>query len=134
VTCNSASITPLKPTGVVWDSLSGPPPATLPDTTCTLELADGRERTTAVVMDSLTPTWNASVTPLSGGSLTTKLLTSMTSHWRITLTDMDVSGSELVCTTLPVATAADLRKGTLTVMNAGSCNSITLGFTCADGH
>jgi hypothetical protein len=125
-------IEPLKPTGAYWDTMSGPPPATLPDTTCTLELSDGRERTTTVVMDSLMPAWHASVTPTSGEPLTTKVLMSSLSHWRITITDLDVTGSDTVCTTMPIATAADFRKGALTVTDAGSCESITLGFTCAE--
>jgi hypothetical protein len=41
----------------------------------------------------------------SGEPLTTKLLMSSLSHWRITITDLDVTGSDTVCTTLGVSCA-----------------------------
>jgi hypothetical protein len=130
VSCDSAAIAPLKPSGAVWDSLSGPPPATLPDTICVLSLPDGRMRSTPLVMDSLMPVWKSSVTPSSGAPLTSKLLMSPDSRWRITLTDIDTTGSETVCTTLPLAKTADLRAGALTLEDVGSCTRISLSLTC----
>jgi hypothetical protein len=124
-------IEPLKPTGAVWDSLSAAPPGTWPDTTCSLSVPDGRMRTTPLAMDSLAPAWNAPVTLTSGEPLTAKILMSSLAHWRITITDMDTTGSDMVCTTLPVATAADLREGAMTLTDVGSCTAITLGLTCA---
>jgi hypothetical protein len=56
------------------------------------------------------------------------------SNWRITVTDIDMTGGDMVCTTLPVATTVDLRKGSLTITDVGSCISLTLGFACAAGH
>lgn len=130
LSCDSATIEPLKPTGAVWDSLSAAPPGTWPDTMCVLSLPDGRMRSTPLVMDSLMPVWKSSVTPTTGAPLTSRLLMSSDSHWRITLTDIDTTGSETVCTTLPVAKAADLRAGALTLEDVGSCMRIALRFTC----
>jgi hypothetical protein len=130
VSCVSAQIAPTKSTGAVWDSTSNSPPGTYPDAVCELLLEDGRSRETPIVTDSLTPAWNASVTPQNGGPLTAKFLMSSQSHWRISVVDRDAADDDAVCSTLPVPTAADLEKGSLVLTNA-SCTKLTVGFTCA---
>jgi hypothetical protein len=89
-------------------------------------------RSTPLVMDSLMPVWKSSVTPTSGSPLTSKLLMSADSHWRITLTDIDTTGSDTVCSTLPVARSTDLRAGEMTLENIGSCTRISLSLTCLE--
>jgi hypothetical protein len=131
VTCGSATIAATKSTGAVWDSTSSSPPGTYPDATCALSLPDGRMRTTAAVTDSLMPVWSASVTPTSGGPLTAKMLMSAQTHLAITVVDVDANDSDQVCTTMPVFTAADLARGSLTLTKVGSCKTLTLGLTCA---
>jgi hypothetical protein len=97
---------------------------------CELLLEDGRSRATQPITDSLTPMWNASVTPQNGGSLTAKFLMSSQSHWRVSVVDRDAADEDDVCSVLPVPTAADLEKGSLVLTNA-SCTKLTIGFTCA---
>jgi hypothetical protein len=136
VTCDSAVIKSTKPNGMTWDTGVGPNNSSSnPDPYCRLSTTDGRSRSTNAIMDDLTPMWNASVTPTSGGGLTAQLI--MGSGWTITVLDQDNTmgpsggSSEVICQTTPSVTAAVLDSGTLTVSGVDSCTSLVLGFMCA---
>jgi hypothetical protein len=72
-----------------------------------------------------------SVTPTSGGPLTAKMLMSAQTKATVTITDVDATEHDDVCSIPVVVTAADLLKGAVSVSSAGSCKTLTVGLTCA---
>jgi len=134
ISCESAVILPTRPNGSSWD----PPGSTFgngskPDPYCSLWSSDGGDGSTAVITDTLTPSWPSAgnVTSLTRGVSTTVLLAG---GWTISVFDMDgmgpVGAAETICTTTPSVSSSDLRSGGFTVNDVGSCSEIVLGFTC----
>jgi hypothetical protein len=132
--CGSATIAPTKPNGTPWDTgisiSSGPNP----DPFCRLTTSDGRTRSSPVITDTLTPVWNANVTPTSGGGLTARML-STAGSWTLTVYDQDSTGigtaMDFICSVSPAVTSAEFQSGTLSFSSVGSCNQLTLALTCA---
>ena len=102
VTCVSAKVSATKPNGQVWDPAYSSPPQSNADPFCRLDTRDGRSRSSPIMMDTLTPVWNADVTPTSGGGLTASLLLGQ-GQWTITVLDDDpaVPTTETICTVSP---------------------------------
>jgi hypothetical protein len=130
VICHKAKIAPTKPGGASWDSMSGM--SALPDVFCTLTV-DSRSRMTSTDGDSLSPEWDANVTPV-GAMITSTLLMSPEDRWTVTITDQDNStaSEDTVCSVSPHVTGTDLLDGEVTLTNVDSCNELVLGFACAD--
>jgi hypothetical protein len=132
VVCQSATIAATKPNGTVWDP-SQKGTAQNPDGVCELSI-DIWSRSSTVVNDSLTPVWNANVTP-TGASLSTTVLTSAMNRWTLTVLDQDTLGPngtpETICTVSPHLTAADLANGSVTFSDVDSCHQLTIGVSCA---
>jgi hypothetical protein len=135
VNCVSASIASTKPDGMVWDPMGTTLQARNPDPFCQLTTG-ARMRATSVVGDTLMPNWNASVTPTSGGALTSSLLMGTSGSWSIAVIDQDNTGgggNETICTVSPNLTAAELQAGKVTFTNVASCNQLNLSFACTPG-
>jgi hypothetical protein len=132
VTCVSATVSATKPNGQVWDPAYSSPPQSNADPFCRLDTRDGRSRSSPIVMDTLTPVWNADVTPTSGGGLTASLLLGQ-GQWTITVLDDDpaVPTTETICTVTPQLSATTLGSGMLDFSNVGSCVDLTLTVACA---
>ena len=131
VTCVSATVSDTKPNGQVWDPAYSSPPQSNADPLCRLDTKDGRSRSSPVAMDTLTPVWNADVTPTSGGGLTASLLLGQ-GQWTITVLDDDpaVPTTETICTVTPQLSATTLGSGMLDFSNVGSCKELTLTVAC----
>jgi hypothetical protein len=131
VTCVSAKVSATKPNGQVWDPAYSSPPQSNADPFCRLDTRDGRSRSSPIVMDTLTPVWNADVTPTSGGGLTASLLLGQ-GQWTITVLDDDpaVPTTETICTVTPQLSATTLGSGILDFSNVGSCIDLTLTVAC----
>jgi hypothetical protein len=135
VTCVSASIKSTKPNGTPWDPATGFGTSALPDPYCQLQTSDSRVRATMALMDTLTPVWNANVTPTTGGGLTEQEL--VANGWTISVFDQDPAvgpggpTSELVCSTKPAVDGTTLSAGSLEISNVGSCITLDLAFMCA---
>ena len=133
VSCVSAKVNATKPNGQVWDPAYSSPPQSNPDPFCQLETKDGRTRSSPVVMDTLSPTWNADLTPTSGGGLTASLLLGQ-DQWTVTVLDDDpaVPTTETICTVTPALDATALESGEVMFHDEGSCTQLTLGLACAE--
>jgi hypothetical protein len=131
ITCVSARVSATKPNGQVWDPAYSSPPQSNADSFCRLDTQDGRSRSSPIKMDTLTPVWNADVTPTSGGGLTANLLLGQ-GQWTITVLDDDpaVPTTETICTVMPQLTATSLGSGMLDFSNVGSCIDLTLTVAC----
>jgi hypothetical protein len=133
VICASAVIAPTKPNGSTWDTAISVSSGPNPDPFCRLTTSDGRSRSSPVLTDTLTPAWNANVSPTSGGGLMSRTL-STAGSWTLSVYDQDStgigSGMELICAVTPAVTTAQFTSGTLGFSNVGSCNELTLNLTC----
>jgi hypothetical protein len=133
VICGSAVIAPTKPNGTTWDTAISVSSGPNPDPFCRLTTNDGRSRSSPALTDTLTPAWNANVSPTSGGGLTSRTL-STAGSWTLSVYDQDPglgSGMELICAVMPVVTNAEFASGAVSFSNVGSCNQLTLNLTCA---
>ncbi len=136
VVCVSATIAPTKPEGTIWDS-SGTTTTAVPDPFCQLTL-DGVPRTgarTPVLMDTLAPVWNQTITPTNGTNVTHNVLVAQPTRWSVNVIDddTDTSGTnDPICTAAPRLTAADFAEGIVKVPATGSCTSLVIQLVCAE--
>jgi hypothetical protein len=151
MTCSSAVLSAMQPDGRPWDMPqnggpgfpgngqgpgAGPGPglggAELPDPTCQLSFGfRATDASTTVLMNTLTPTWNESITPTP---LTAQELMSQAMPWSITVSDDDESiTSDVACKVTPELTAAEFAAGAITFTNVQSCTKLTVHLTCTGG-
>ena len=125
--CVSATVAPIHD-GESWDN--GSQTASLPDPYCEL-VVDGVTRdTTDVKEDTLTPTWNQSIT--GGTTLTTSTLTATLPRWAVAVYDQDSSSDHEICSVTTRFTTAELTAGTVTYTNKGDCQTLTVKAVCAE--
>lgn len=150
--CSSAVLSATQPNGQPWDAPQaggpgrpgngmgpgqGPGPgvasAELPDPTCRLSFGLlTADASTSVLMNTLTPTWNESITPTP---LTAGQLMSQAMPWSITVSDDDDRmTSDPACTVTPQLTAADFAAADVTFTNVQSCTKLSVHLTCAGGE
>ena len=126
--------------GRAWDRNIGDLGGSKPDPFCEYENPAGQVSTTTAgttdtVMDTFTPTWNQTITPV-GVTVAASTLMSNNPTWQIWVGDDDgCSGpggclGDVACTIRQTVTEAQLTSGQLVVSNHQSCNSVTLKFVC----
>jgi hypothetical protein len=149
--CATAVVAATQPDGQPWDATQGGGPggpgngmgpgqgpapgmaaAELPDPTCRLSnVLWTADASTAVLMNTLTPAWNESITPTP---LTAGELMSQAMPWSITVSDDDERiSSDLVCKVTPQLTTADFAAGDVTFTNVQSCTKLSVHLICAGG-
>jgi hypothetical protein len=147
MTCSSAVLSATQPNGQPWDAPQsggpgfpgngqGPGPgvtgAELPDPSCQLSFGLWTsDASTSVLMNTLTPSWNESITPTP---LTAGQLMSQAMPWSITVSDDDERvTSDLACKVTPELTAAEFTAGEVTFTNVESCTKLSVHLTCTGG-
>lgn len=90
---------------------------------------------TTTVMDSFTATWNETVSP-PGVTISGATLLSATARWRLWVGDDDGCNAngdcfgDLACEIDPPLQTTWLQSGGFTVMNVGSCVSVSVQLVC----
>ena len=126
--CASAIVAARKADGTtVWDPNAGTTQDAPPDPVCELKL-DSSITMTSAKMNTVTPTWNESITP-NAPPLTASRLMSQAMPWSIVLYDEDSGGDDTICQLNPQLSVANFTAGTATF--AGPlCPSVTITLTC----
>ena len=109
-------------------------PPTAPDPFCAFQLDGATQVTTAVQMDTLTPMWNESITPMGNGTrITPNFLVAEAGNWSVFVGDDDGGPArfENVCEVFPTLTAASFTAGTVSFANVQSCANLTIQLVCA---
>lgn len=117
---------------MAWDPVMGigNPTAGLADPICELMLNDVAVAMTSVQMNTTTPTWNESITPVSP-PLTASLLMSQAMPWSIFVGDDDGAlVTESICKISPLLASADFATGTVTFSSVQSCTSVSIHLAC----
>lgn len=141
VICASATIAPTRADGEMWDSSGNP----LPDAICR-STSGGETVASQAAPDTLSPTWNESITPrsnsgsgggedgVSASNLMSGSGANSSGRWSVAVVDEDSSPtlSDQVCAVTPRLTEADFLAGSVTFPATGRCLSLTLRLTCAE--
>ena len=140
VVCGSATIDATTATGAAWDPNSGQggpggpgnSTASLPDPVCEYLTGATLQKQTATQTDTLTPVWNAVITPAASSA---KTLMSTVTRWSVRIIDDDATGafssSDDICQVTPTLTADDFSAGQVTFDSVGRCAHLALQLVCA---
>jgi len=143
VLCDSATIDATTATGGAWDPNSGPGSggpggpgnsngSTLPDPVCQYLMGTTIQKQTAAQTDTLTPMWNAVVSPTA---ISAKTLMSTVTRWSVKIVDDDAQGgfssSDDICEVEPTVTSDDFAAGQLDFDKVGRCAHLSLQLACA---
>jgi hypothetical protein len=142
IVCEQAKVAMLTSSGMNWDPRSGAIGGIDPDPFCQFEMPTGSVTmatagVTDTIVDSFTPVWNETITPM-GKTVKAADLMSSSKTWRIWVGDDDgcttkggCVGQE-ICEVDQPLTAGALLSGQLVEKNLMSCLSLAVKFVCAD--
>lgn len=110
------------------------PAASLPDPICQLSQGvGGADASTSVIMNTTTPTWDESITPLATPFTAARLM-SQAIPWSISVSDDDDRmSSDLVCQLTPELTSADFAATEVTFSSTDRCISLHIHLMCVGG-